>query len=157
MFKKSLVFGKFTVLKQFYSKRMSVNFDIKDAIPKEIAEKVEITKNEFMENVELKPKDVMKYVEIEPKQRVTSFASNQMEKMIKIRKVLPPVQNRGAGVLKKMFLFTLKCGIAVGVVYGSNEIGIWGPAVDLATLMKNVEEFFTQNSQKLIEDFETKT
>lgn len=134
MFRKVLVNNRFAVGKQFYSsKRNGVNFDIEEVAPKEM-------KNNF----QLTPSRIEKIVRIPKK----DFSKMNVQPEVK--------QSKEDGVIKRILFFTLKCVIAGGAIYGSNEIGIWGPAQESDVLVTNIQEFIIQNSMKFNELFNFK-
>lgn len=137
MFRKVLVIKRIAVGKQFYSsKRNGVNFDIEEMKPKEIMnveDRKKIVKNNEVTPIEIPIKPFYKF-NIKPEVK----------------------QSKEDGVIKRIAFFTLKCAIAGGVIYGSNEIGIWGPAQESAVLITNIEEFIIQNSMKFTELFNSK-
>lgn len=85
---------------------------------------------------------------------IVENATKELAKTVEIKpKSVKVNQSKEDGVIKRIIFFTLKCVIAGGVFYGSNEIGVWGPAQESAVLISQIEDFFCENSMKFIDIF----
>lgn len=81
------------------------------------------------------------------------FYSNHVNFKLKEIEKCKPAQLGNDSIIKRNTFFGVKLLIAQGAIYGSNEIGVWGPAQESSVLLKNIEEFAIENSMKFIDSF----